>query len=139
MAFSEVYQALNSGAIDGQENTFSNFDSQKYQEVQKYLTISHHGRLDYVILTNTQFWEKLTAEQKTAFKGALQESTAYARKLADELNLKALENIKASGKVEIYTLTPEERAVLVKAMQPVYDKYAEKIGMEYIDAARSCK
>ncbi|TYO97451.1 TRAP transporter substrate-binding protein [Desulfallas thermosapovorans] len=137
LAFSEVYQALDNGTVDGQENTFNNIDTQKYVEVQKYLTISNHGRLDYVVLTNTKFWNSLTPEQQEMFSEAMAEATAYERQLADELSAASFENIKQSGKVEIYELTEEDKAKFIEALQPLYEKYGAEVGQEYIDAARN--
>ncbi|WP_003544809.1 TRAP transporter substrate-binding protein [Desulfotomaculum nigrificans] len=139
LAFAEVYQALQNGTVDGQENTFNNIDTQKYVEVQKYLTVSSHGRLDYVVLTNTKFWNSLTPEQQQLISDCMKEATAYERQLADELNNKSKEKIKASGKVEIYELTESDRAAFIKALEPVYKEYTDKIGKEYIDAARASK
>ncbi|MBO8127975.1 MAG: TRAP transporter substrate-binding protein [Peptococcaceae bacterium] len=137
MAFSEVYQALQNGTVDGQENTFNNIWTQKYPEVQKYMTVSHHGRLDYAVLTNTTFWNSLTDEQKQIITEAMEEATAYARELADKLNQDAFEKIKESGKLEIYTLTDEDRQAFIEAMQPVYDEFGPKIGEDLIEAARN--
>lgn len=139
LAFAEVYQALQNGTVDGQENTFNNIDTQKYQEVQKYLTVSGHGRLDYVVLTNTKFWSSLTDEQKKIINEAMEESTKYATKLADELNVKSREKILASGKVEFYELTEAERTAFMKVLEPLYAEYSTKIGQEYIDAAKASK
>lgn len=136
IAFGEVYVALQNKTVDGQENTFNNIDTQKYDEVQKYMTVSGHGRIDYVVLTNTTFWNSLTEDQKKLFLECMKEATKYERQLADELNAKSFENLKKRGKMEIYTLTEEDRQAFIKAMQPVYDKYADKIGREYIEAAR---
>lgn len=139
LAFAEVYQALQNGTVDGQENTFNNIDTQKYVEVQKFLTVSAHGRLDYVVLTNTKFWNSLTPEQQQIINDAMKEATAFERKLAEELNTKSFENIKASGKVKVYELTEAERAAFVKALEPVYAEYTDKIGKEYVEAARASK
>jgi C4-dicarboxylate-binding protein DctP len=139
IAFGEVYVALQNGTVDGQENTFNNIDTQKYAEVQKYLTVSGHGRLDYVVLTNTTFWNSLTEEQKELFMECMKETTEYERQLCDELNRQSFENLKKSGKLEIYTLTDADRQAFIKAMKPVYDKYTDKIGREYIEAARNTK
>ncbi|CCO09340.1 TRAP transporter substrate-binding protein [Desulforamulus hydrothermalis] len=137
LAFAEVYQALQNGTVDGQENTFNNIDTQKYVEVQKYLTVSGHGRLDYVVLTNTKFWQSLTPEQQQIINEAMQEATAFERKLAEELNAKSFAKIKESGKVEVYELTETDRAAFIKALEPVYAEYTDKIGREYIEAARA--
>ncbi|MFZ5644195.1 MAG: TRAP transporter substrate-binding protein [Bacillota bacterium] len=139
MAFGEVYQALNNKAVDGQENTFNNIDTQKYAEVQKYMTVSSHGRLDYVVLTNTKFWDSLTPDQQKLFSDAMKEASLFERKLADELNAKSFETLKNSGKMEIYTLADADRAAFEKAMQPVYDKYTDVIGKDYIEAAKNSK
>ena len=139
MAFGEVYQALNSKAVDGQENTFNNIDTQKYIEVQKYMTISSHGRLDYVVITNTKFWDSLTPDQQKLFTSAMNEASLYERKLADDLNNKSFEKLKSSGKMEIYTLTDADRTAFEKAMEPVYAKYTDVIGKDYIEAARNSK
>ncbi len=139
LAFGEVYVALQNGTVDGQENTFNNIETQKYAEVQKYMTVSGHGRIDYVVLTNTTFWNSLTDEQKKLFVECMKEATDFERQLADELNQKSFENLKNSGKLQIYTLTEEDRKAFVEAMKPVYDKYTDKIGKEYIEAARNTK
>ncbi|MFZ5633749.1 MAG: TRAP transporter substrate-binding protein [Bacillota bacterium] len=139
MAFGEVYQALNSKAVDGQENTFNNIDTQKYQEVQKYMTISGHGRIDYILITNTKFWDSMTPDQQKLFSEAVKEASLYERKLADDLNAKSFEKLKSSGKMDIYTLTDAEREEFVKAMKPVYEKYTDVIGKDYIEAARNSK
>lgn len=137
MAFAEVFTALNNKTVDGQENTFNNIDTQNYQDVQKYMTVSSHGRLDYVLLTNTNFWNGLSPENKKILEDAVKEATLYELQLADEDNQKSFEKLKASGKMEIYTLTDEDRAKFVEAMKPVYDQYAEKIGKDYIEAAKN--
>lgn len=137
LAFAEVYQALQNGTVDGQENTFNNIDTQKYVEVQKYLTISNHGRIDYVVLTNTTFWNSLTPEQQQMVSEAMAEATEYERQLADELDEASFENIKNSGKIEIYELNDAERQLFVDALAPLYEKYAADIDQKYIDAARN--
>lgn len=139
LAFAEVYTALNNKTVDGQENTFNNIDTQNYQDVQKYLTVSKHGRLDYVVLTNTTFWNGLSPENKKIIEEAMKEATAYATKLADEENQKSFEKLKNSGKMEFYYLTEEDRQKFIAALEPVYQAYTEKIGKEYIDAARASK
>lgn len=136
IAFGEVYQALQNKTVDGQENVFNNIDTQKYAEVQKYMTVSGHGRLDYAVLTNSKFWNSLTPDQQKLFLEAMKEATEYERKLCDELNQKSFEKLKASGKLEIYHLTEEDRQAFIKAMQPVYDKYKDVIGQEYLEAAK---
>lgn len=139
LAFGEVYQALNNKAVDGQENTFNNIDTQKYQEVQKFMTVSSHGRLDYVVLVNAKFYNELTADQKKLFDDAMEVANKYERQLADELNASSFEKLKSGGKMEFYTLTDADRAAFVKALEPVYAKYETIIGKDYLDAARNSK
>lgn len=135
--FGEVYPALQNGTVDGQENTFNNIDTQKYIEVQKYLTVSDHGRIDYVILTNKSFWDGLPEALRTEVKAALDEATKYERELSTKLNQESFEKIKNSGKVEVYQLTDADREAFVKAMEPVYKQYEEKIGKELLETARN--
>ncbi|MCL6634222.1 MAG: TRAP transporter substrate-binding protein [Peptococcaceae bacterium] len=139
MAFAEVYTALNNKTVDGQENTFNNIDTQNYADVQKYLTVSYHGRLDYVVLTNTTFWNSLSPENKKILEDAMKEATRYERQLADEENQKSFEKLKASGKLEIYSLTDQDKEKFIAAMKPVYDQYTDVIGRDYIEAARNSK
>lgn len=136
--FGETYTALQQGTVDGQENTFNNIDTQKYAEVQKYLTTSKHGRLDYVVLTNEQFWSGLPDDVRGAVEEALAEATQFERQIAKELDQKSFENLKAAG-VQVTDLTEEQRQAFIKAFQPVYDEFTPVIGQEFIDAARNMK
>lgn len=136
--FGETYTALQQGTVDGQENTFNNIDTQKYAEVQKYLTVSQHGRLDYIVITNTNFWNGLSDDLKAKLTEALKEATAYERQLASELNAKSFDNLKAAG-MEVIELTPEQRQAFVDAFEPVYEEFGAVIGQEFIDAARNLK
>ena len=134
LAFSEVYQALQTGVVDGAENPISNFYTQKMHEVQKYMTITDHGYLGYAVIVNKKFWEGLPADIRTQLETALNEATDYANKIAKEMNDRDLASVKASGKTEVTTLTPEERAAFKAAMLPVHDKMASRIGQETIDS-----
>ena len=134
LAFSEVYQALQTGVVDGAENPISNFYTQKMHEVQKYMTITNHGYQGYTATINKKFWEGLPADIRTQLETALNEATDYANKIAKEMNDRDLASVKASGKTEVTTLTPEERAAFKAAMLPVHDKMASRIGQETIDS-----
>ena len=134
LAFSDVYQALQTGVVDGAENPISNFYTQKMHEVQKYMTITNHGYLGYAVIVNKKFWEGLPADIRTQLETALNEATDYANKIAKEMNDRDLASVKASGKTEVTTLTPEERAAFKAAMLPVHDKMASRIGQETIDS-----
>lgn len=136
MPFSEVYQALQTGVVDGTENPISNFYTQKMHEVQKYMTITDHGYLGYAVIVNKKFWEELPADIRSQLETAMNEATVYANKIAKESNDKDLESVKASGKTEVTVLTPEERAAFKKVLVPVHDKMASRIGKETVDAVQ---
>ncbi|RFO96098.1 C4-dicarboxylate ABC transporter [Rhodoferax lacus] len=130
MAFSEVYQALQTGVVDGTENPISNFYTQKMHEVQKHLSITNHGYLGYAVIANKKFWDGLPADVRGQLEQAMKESTAYANKIAQEENDAALEGVKKSGKTTVYVLTKDERLALKKAMAPVHLKMADRVGKE---------
>jgi C4-dicarboxylate-binding protein DctP len=133
MAFGEVYQALQTGVVDGQENTWSNIYTQKMHEVQKYATITNHGYIGYVVVTNKKFWEGLPADIRTALEKAMKEATAFGNGQSAKENEDALEQIKKSGKTEIVSLTPAQDAAMRKAMDPVYKDVASRVGQPLID------
>ncbi|MDX9717933.1 TRAP transporter substrate-binding protein [Thauera sp. WH-2] len=134
MAFSEVYQALQTGVVDGTENPHSNLFTQKMHEVQKHMTLTDHGYLGYAVITNKKFWDGLPAEVRTQLDKAMAESTDYANQIAKEENDKALEGVRASGKTEIYTPTAEEKAAFMKALAPVHKKMESRIGADLIQS-----
>jgi len=132
MAFSEVYQALQTGVVDGQENTWSNIYTQKFFEVQKYITVSDHGVIEYAVITNKKFWDGLPADIRTALDGAMKDATTYANDIAKQENDEALEKIKASGKSQIIALTPEEKRAWKKAELKVHRDNEGSIGKDLI-------
>ncbi len=132
MAFSEVYQALQTGVVDGTENPISNFYTQKMHEVQKHLTITNHGYLGYAVITNKKFWDGLPADVRGQLEQAMKESTVYANQIAQAENDKALAGVKASGKTAVYVPTKEERLALKKAMAPVHTKMADRVGKDIL-------
>jgi C4-dicarboxylate-binding protein DctP len=132
MAFSEVYQALQTGVVDGTENPISNFYTQKMHEVQKHLSITNHGYLGYAVIANKKFWDGLPADVRGQLEQAMKESTTYANKIAQEENDAALEGVKKSGKTAVYVLTKDERLALKKAMAPVHIKMADRVGKEML-------
>lgn len=135
LAFSEVYQALQTGAVDGQENTWSNAYSQKYQEVQSDFTESNHGLLDYMVVTNAKWWNGLPKDVRDGLTQAMKEATAVNNKVADDLNIDAKAKIAAS-KAKIHQLTPEQRKKWQQAMEPVWNKFEKEIGPDVIKSAR---
>src|SRR5919205_982722 len=133
MAFSEVYQALQTGVVDGQENTWSNMYTQKMHEVQKYITNTNHGYIGYVVVTNKKFWDGLPADVRANCEKAMKEATAYGNAQSQKENDDALAEIKKTGKSEIVKLTPEQDAAMRKAMEPVYKDVASRVGQPLID------
>jgi C4-dicarboxylate-binding protein DctP len=133
MAFGEVYQALQTGVVDGQENTWSNIYTQKMHEVQKYATVTNHGYIGYVVVVNKKFWDGLPADIRTNLDKAMKEATAFGNGQSAKENEDALAEIKKSGKTEIITLTPEQDAAMRKAMEPVYKDVAGRVGQPLID------
>lgn len=135
MAFAEVYQALQVGTVDGQENTWSNIYTQKFHEVQKHISETNHGVIDYIVVTNAKFWSKLPKDVRAELEKIMAEVTVAANKIADDINAEAKKKIMASGKTEIISLSKEQLAEWRKAMMPVYKKFEKEIGKDLIDAA----
>ena len=133
MAFSEVYQALQTGVVDGQENTASNIYTQKMHEVQKYTTLTNHGYIGYVVVANKKFWDGLPADVRPQLDKAMKEATAYGNGQSAKENDEALAEIKKTGKSEFITLSPEQDAAMRKAMEPVYNDVAGRVGKPLIE------
>lgn len=135
MSFAEVYQGLQTGVVNGTENTYSNYFSQKVHEVQKYITESDHGPIVYMVITNTDFWSKLPEDIQAQLISILEEVTVEVNKQALALNLHDKENIVAEGSTEIIMLSPDEKERWREAMQPVWKKYENEIGPHLLKAA----
>ena len=132
MAFSEVYQALQTGVVDGTENPPSNFYTQRMHEVQKYAALTEHGYLGYAVIVNKKFWDGLPADIRTTLEGAMKETTKYANDIARKENDDALEAVRKSGKTEIIQLTPEQKAQMKQALLPVHKQNESRIGKDTI-------
>lgn len=132
MAFSEVYQALQTGVVDGTENPPSNLYTQKMHEVQKYVTLSNHGYLGYAVLVNKKFWMGLPADIRTILEGAMKDATKYANDIAKKDNDKAMAEVKKSGKSQIITLTAQEKAAWRKAMDKAHSDNINRIGADTV-------
>jgi len=135
LAFSEVYQALQVGTVNAQENTWSNIYSKKFYEVQKHFTESNSRVIDYMVLVNAKWWKGLPADIRNGLEKAMEEATAANNKIADDLNEEAKKKIIASGVTTIHQLTPAQHAAWVKAMHPVWSKFRNQIGGDIVDAA----
>ncbi len=133
-AFSEVYQAMQTGVVDGSENTPSNIFTQHHHEVQKYLTVSNHGYIGYAVIVNKKFWDGLAPDLRTTLEGAMRDATAFANDRAQADNDEAMKKMEASGRIEIIQLTPEQRAEWKKALAPVHAQMEERIGKDLIQA-----
>jgi C4-dicarboxylate-binding protein DctP len=134
MAFSEVYQALQTGVVDGTENPPSNFYTQKLQEVQKYLALTDHGYLGYAVIVNKKFWDGLPADVRTTLEGAMKDTTKFANEIAKKENDDAIEAVRKTGKTEILTLTPEQKAAMKKALVVVHKDNESRVGKETMQA-----
>jgi C4-dicarboxylate-binding protein DctP len=134
MAFSEVYQALQTGVVDGTENPWSNLYTQKMHEVQKHATETYHGYIGYAVIANKKFWDGLPADIRTGLDAAMAEATKFANDIAKKENDEAKEKVKASGKTAIYTPTKEERAAWKKALVVVHKEMESRIGKDTIQA-----
>jgi C4-dicarboxylate-binding protein DctP len=134
MAFSEVYQGLQTGVVDGTENPPSNFYTQKMYEVQKYMTLTEHGYLGYAVIVNKPFWDGLPADVRAALESAMKDATKYANDIAKKENDDATEAVRKSGKTQVLTLTPEEKAAWKKALFPVHREQEGRIGKELIQS-----
>ncbi len=137
MAFSEVYQALDTGVVDGTEGPLSNLYTQKQYEVQKHVTLTFHTISNYVVVANKKFWDGLPPDIRTALEGAMKDATKYNDQVSAKDEQAAIAGIKASGKSTIYTPTPAEKAQWVKAMRPVQDEMASRVGKETIAKIRA--
>ena len=134
LAFSEVYGALQTGVVDGQENTWSNIYTKKFFEVQDGITESDHGVLDYLVVTSAEWWDGLPDDVRTELKAILDEVTAEKNADSEKINQAAKQKVIEAGSV-VRVLTAEQRAAWKKAMEPVWAKFSGDIGQDLIDAA----
>jgi len=145
MPFSEVYSGLQQGVIDGQENTNSNIFTKKFFEVQKYMTLTNHGYLGYLVVMSKKFWDSLPADLQAATKQAMKEATAKEREYAVELDKSQFAEIEAyakkTGKLEITKPTAEQVDAWRKVMSTIYPEFydAKLIGKDLIQAVQNIK
>lgn len=133
MAFSEVYQALQTGVVDGCENTASNYLTQKFYEVQKDITVSYHAHLQYAVIVNSKFWNGLPPDIRTQLDKAMADATEYTNQIAHQENDDALAEIKKTGKTTLHYLTDADRKAWQEAMQPTYKWAKGRVGQEVLD------
>lgn len=132
MAFSEVYQALQTGVVDGTENPPSNMYTQKMNEVQKHATLSNHGYLGYAVIVNKAFWDGLPEDVRGNLDKAMAEATDYANGIAEDENAMSLKAMMDAGTTEFHELTEEERAEWEEVLRPVHEEMADRIGADLI-------
>ena len=133
MAFSEVYQALQTGVVDGCENTASNYLTQKFYEVQKDITVSYHAHLQYAVIVNSKFWSGLPPDIRTQLEKAMADATEYTNQIAHQENEDALAEIKKTGKTQLHYLTDADRKAWQEAMRPTYAWAKGRVGQEVLD------
>ncbi|HEU0202726.1 MAG TPA: TRAP transporter substrate-binding protein [Burkholderiaceae bacterium] len=134
MPFSEAYQALQKGLVDGTENPPSNLYTQKMHEVQKYVSLTDHGYLGYAVITNERFWGGLPTELRAKLEQAMKEATDYANQIAKDENDKALEAVRQSGKTQVLVPSPAEKAALKNALIKTHDEVGSRVGWDLIRA-----
>jgi C4-dicarboxylate-binding protein DctP len=134
MAFSEVYQAMQTGVVDGSENTPSNMYTQKHHEVQKYIALTNHGYIGYAVITNKKFWDALPADIRATLEGAMADATKYTNEIAQKENDDALAAIRKSGRSEVIELTDAQKAAWKKALVPVHRENETRVGKDTIEA-----
>jgi C4-dicarboxylate-binding protein DctP len=135
MPYGEVYQALQMGAIDAQENTWSNIYASKFYEVQPYITETDHGYIGYLVAVNPEFWRGLPADVRSVLDAALAEATEYVNSEARKINDEARRRVVAAGRNTLIELTAEERQQWRAAMRPVWSRFSADIGAELLAAA----
>jgi C4-dicarboxylate-binding protein DctP len=135
LPFSDVFTALERRLVDAAENTPSNIYSKKFHTVQEHMTISNHGYLGYLVLTNEEFWGNLPDDIRPILETTLKEVTIWERQIAEEQNERDLERIIGSGQIEVYTLTERERQAWRLALMPVHQLFLTEIGLELLESA----
>jgi C4-dicarboxylate-binding protein DctP len=133
LALADVFQALQTGVVDGQDNAPSNILTQKWYEVQKHLTVSNHTRATYAFIAGKKFWDGLPEDVREQLERAVRESTVFFNETADRDNEEALEKIKASGRVEVHDLAGEERQAWIARLMPVHQEMQSRFGRDFIE------
>jgi C4-dicarboxylate-binding protein DctP len=136
LAFSEVYQALQTGVVDGAENPWSNIYTKKFYEVQKDIMESNHGVLDYMVIANAAWWKQLPADVRKALNTAMVESIKYGNKVAEDEAAGYRQKVIDAKKAEVLTMRKEDLAKWRAAMKPVWKKFEPEIGKDILDAAQ---
>jgi C4-dicarboxylate-binding protein DctP len=136
LAFAEVYQALQTGVVDGAENPWSNIYSKKFHEVQGYIMESNHGVLDYMVIANTKWWDGLPADIRKGLNEAMQESIKYGNKVASDEDATFRAKVIADNKAKVLQMNKDHLAAWRAAEQPVWKQFEGEIGADLIQAAQ---
>lgn len=136
MPFPEVFGALESKAIDGQENPYANIHASKYYEVQKYLSVTKHAYAPLPVMASKKFWDKLTGDEKKVFQDSCAEARQYQLKVNREQGAKLLADLKAKGMV-VNEIAPPEIARMREKVKPVVDKFAKQVGEDLVKQTNS--
>ena len=134
MAFSEVYQGLQTGVVDGTENSPPNLYTQKMYEVQKYVALSYHGYDGYAVIVNKKFWDALPADIRSTLEGAMRDATDFENRLSLQDNEDSIAKVRASGRSTVYALSNDEKAAWRRALLPVHREKEGRIGKPLIEA-----
>ena len=133
IAFGDLYQALQTGIVDGEDNVPSNIWTQKLYDVQKYLTVSYHQRLTYSLIANTTFWDSLPTDVRAELDRAVKETTDFFNERAAKDNAAALQQIEESGKIQVHVLTDEEKRAWVAKLMPVHQEMQMRLGKDFVE------
>ncbi|MFZ0254866.1 MAG: TRAP transporter substrate-binding protein [Gammaproteobacteria bacterium] len=135
--FSEVFTLLQTRAIDGQENTWSNIYSKKFYEIQPYITETDHGVLDYLVVTSEEFWQGLPEDIRSDLEQALADAITFGNQVAQEKNVEDRQKIIDSGRTQVIELSKAERDQWREAMKPVWKQFEDRIGKDLIETAQA--
>jgi C4-dicarboxylate-binding protein DctP len=135
LAFAEVYNALQTGVVDGTENPWSNTYSKKFYEVQKCISDTDHGYLGYMVVTSHKFWKSLPDDVRTTLEKILAEVTVEVNQKATALEKEDRQKIVDAKRAEVIKLTDVELSKWRDAMKPVWKKFEKEIGEAVINAA----
>ena len=136
LPFNDVYQSLEEGRVDGQENTISNIYSKKFDTVQNYLTLSQHGFMGYAVIVNEEFWHQLPAHARELLEQTLEEVTQWERVKAKELNDEQLRELQIRNKIKIYTLNSKEKSIWKEDFSLVYSKFAQENSVDFLNEVK---
>jgi C4-dicarboxylate-binding protein DctP len=137
MAFSEVYQALQTGVVDGQENSWTSIYTMKFFEVQPYIVETNHGMMSFMVTVSTRWWESLPEDIREGLNRAIVDAAAEANAFAEQMHQENKQRIIESGRSEVITLSEQELQAWRDAMRPVWDRFEHEIGADLIEAAQS--